>query len=110
MVKVDTEGNEYHVLQGSLHFFEKRLIQNTIVEVTTGKNFWKNTNTTRLQVATSFRAIAEAGYIMVSLYDWSVYRTPEAVYEYINELQVVHTDLWLTLDLEVDVKQVQILS
>jgi hypothetical protein len=26
MVKVDMEGNECHVLQGSLHFFENRLV------------------------------------------------------------------------------------
>jgi FkbM family methyltransferase len=102
MVKIDTEGNEYHVLQGSMPFFQKRLIQNAIVEVTPGAGFWKSLNVTQLQVATTFETIAQAGYSMVSLEDWSVHKTPKQVFKYINEAKFVQSDMWLTLDSNVN--------
>jgi hypothetical protein len=55
-------------------------------------------------VATTFRTIAEAGYTMVSLFDWSVHKTPEEVFEYyINNATFVQSDMWLALDTNVNV-------
>jgi hypothetical protein len=38
MMKVDTEGNELNVIQGSLHYFSNRLIRNAIVCRTSVRN------------------------------------------------------------------------
>jgi hypothetical protein len=70
--------------------------------VTPGGKFWKNHNVTQVQVATTFRTIAEAGYTMVSLNDWSIHKTPEEVFKHINEARFVQGDMWLTLDTNVN--------
>jgi FkbM family methyltransferase len=69
MMKVDTEGNELNVIQGSLHYFSNRLIRNAIVEVTPGAGFWDSLKISRSEVADAFANVASYGYKLASLWD-----------------------------------------
>ena len=95
MMKVDTEGNEKRVIDGSMHFFEHHLIKNAIVELTPVLNFWANVGVTAEEVATTFAIIAELGYTMVSLSDYSVLSTPQDVFNYIIQSES-QFDMWIT--------------
>lgn len=97
LMKVDTEGNERNVLEGAMTHFSRRIVRNAIVEVTPGQ-FWKNVNVTREQVAETFARIANYNYTMVSLDDYAVYKTPEAVYNFIMHATFVQSDVWFTTD------------
>lgn len=97
MLKIDTEGHENLVLDGSLDFFQKKLIRNAIVEVTPGYGFWKRIGVTHDQVAHTFKTIAEIGYTVVSLDDWSIFTSPDAVFEYFSSpefLSIGKTEIW----------------
>ncbi len=96
LIKVDTEGNELGVLRGSLEFFKTKQVQNLIVEVTPCCKFWANHNVTQHDVASVLRDIADYGYSMVSLFDWSIHRTPDQVYKYILNARFKQSDMWLT--------------
>lgn len=107
MMKVDTEGNERNVLEGTMPYFSRRLVRHAIVEVTTGYHFWDHVNITQNQVAKTFEQIAKYGYTMISLHDYSVHDTPEDVYQYINSVTFPvlvkgdvarQSDVWLTTD------------
>jgi FkbM family methyltransferase len=98
MIKIDTEGHEHSVLSGSMHFFQKRLIRNAVVEITPGHRFWEWANVTPEQVAAAFQQIASFGYTMISLWDWTRHETPDAVFQYIVNASFVQSDMWLTLE------------
>ena len=95
MMKVDTEGNEKHVLDGSLHFFERHLIKNAIVELTPERKFWEYVGVTAEEVANTFAHLSELGYTLVSLSDYSVLSTPEDVFNYIVQSKR-QFDMWIT--------------
>ncbi|KAL7451608.1 hypothetical protein ACHAWC_003430 [Mediolabrus comicus] len=95
MMKVDTEGNEKFVLDGSMPFFERRLIKNAIVELTPELNFWKYVGVTAEEVASAFSHLSELGYTLVSLSDYSVLSTPEDVFNYIMKSRR-QFDMWIT--------------
>jgi len=85
LMKVDTEGNENHVLRGGIVFFRRNLVENAIVEITPGvEKFWKASGTTIDEVAGTFREIATFGYSLVSLHDWSIWTTPDDIEAYIR--------------------------
>lgn len=96
LMKVDTEGNERNVLEGAMPYFSRRLVSNAIVEVTPGSDFWKHVNITREQVAETFSRIANYGYTMISLHDWSIHDTPAEVHSYIMNADFGQSDVWLT--------------
>jgi FkbM family methyltransferase len=98
IMKIDTEGNENHVLQGAMSFFENRRVLNAVVEITPGvPKFWAGAGTTLDQVVETFRTIANHGYIMISIYDWTLCETSESVAQYIRGAAKVFQqgDLWL---------------
>ena len=95
MMKVDTEGNEKHVLDGSLPFFERHLIKNAIVELTPELKFWEYAGVTAEEVANTFAHLSEIGYTLVSLSDYSVLSTPEDVFNYIVQSRK-QFDMWIT--------------
>jgi FkbM family methyltransferase len=95
MMKVDTEGNEKFVLDGSMHFFERRLIKNAIVELTPELDFWKYVGVTAEDVALAFSHLPELGYTLVSLSDYSVLSTPDDVFNYIMKSRK-QFDVWIT--------------
>jgi len=98
MIKIDTEGNERDVLQGSLHFFSNHLVRNAIVEVTPGAGFWDSLNITRSEVADTFAKVASYGYTLISLWDWTVYNSTQEVHFFVMQAKFVQSDVWLTLD------------
>lgn len=95
MMKVDTEGNEKRVIDGSMHFFERHLIKNAIVELTPVLNFWDHVGVTAEEVATTFANLAELGYTLVSLSDYSILSTPQDVFNYIMQSKK-QFDMWIT--------------
>jgi FkbM family methyltransferase len=98
LMKVDTEGNEKRVLVGAMDFFRQRKIQNAIVEVTKGYNFWKNAGITKDEVLAVFREICSYGYWMVSLRDSTIHRTAAEAVDYLEKTRFGQADMWLTLD------------
>jgi FkbM family methyltransferase len=99
LMKVDTEGNEKQVLSGAIDFFQKKKIQNAIVEVTPCCDFWKKAGIIATDVYEIFGDIVSFGYVMVSLYDLKLLQTKEEVIRYLSqEATFRQTDMWLTLD------------
>jgi len=85
-LKVDTEGNENHVLRGAMPYFAKNLIENAVVEITPGvPKFWEGAGTTPEEVVASFREVATYGYSLVSLHDWTICTTPDEIEKYIRK-------------------------
>lgn len=98
LMKVDTEGNEKRVLAGAMEFFAKQKIQNAIVEVTPGHEFWEKQGITKEEVLQTFREVASYGYWMISLEDFSIHRSPDEVVKYLSDPSLEQSDMWLTLD------------
>ena len=95
MMKVDTEGNEKRVIDGSMPFFERRLIKNAIVELTPGLGFWKYAGFTAEEVASTVASLSNFGYTMVSLWDFSILSTYDDVFNYIMKARN-QFDMWIT--------------
>ena len=101
MMKVDTEGNELNVIQGSVHYFSNRLIKNAIVEVTPGGGFWDSLKISRSEVADAFANVASYGYKLVSLWDWKIVSSPEEVRSFVMLANFTQSDVWLTLEVDI---------
>jgi FkbM family methyltransferase len=98
MMKIDTEGNEMRVLSGAIRFFKEKKVKNAIVEVTPCCNFWKNAGIEASEVEQIFGEIVSYGYVMVSLWDYKIFRTTEEVVKYLHEPPFGQADMWLTLE------------
>jgi FkbM family methyltransferase len=98
MIKIDTEGNERDVLQGSLHHFSNHLVRNAIVEVSPGAGFWDRLNITRLEVADTFAKVASYGYKLISLWDWTVYNSTQEVHFFVMQANFIQSDVLFTID------------
>eukprot|EP00759_Apiculatamorpha_spiralis_P005233 PhF_6_TR13187/c0_g1_i1/m.20818 len=97
LMKIDTEGYESKVLQGSIDMFSQRLIENAIVEVTPCCKFWEHAKVTREEVANVFKKIASFGYDMVPLWEKQKMRltTPEEIFTFIFKEEFEQVDMWL---------------
>ena len=93
MMKVDTEGNEIHVLKGGEEFFQRQQIHHAIVEVSPG--LWP-ASTSRQEAAVLFKTLASYGYHMQPLLSNMTYDTPTTVYEHLMTM-TVQEDVWLYL-------------
>lgn len=109
ILKVDTEGSEYHILRGALPMFRRRQILNVFVEVTPCCGFWARAGVNRTQVAALFTEIASFGYGMWTLGDPvkdgkynhtkapELFRTPREIGAYIEYGDFLQQDMWLFL-------------
>jgi hypothetical protein len=80
-------------------FFAKQKIQNVIVEVTPGHQFWEKQGITKEEVLQVFREVASPyGYLMISLEDYTIHRSPHEVVKYLSDPSFGQSDMWLTLD------------
>jgi FkbM family methyltransferase len=98
LMKVDTEGNEKRVLDGSRDYFKTRRILNAIVEVTPSKKFWENNGITKEEVVQTLQEIIDFGYWIISLHDGTVHRSKESVAKYMERPTFLQTDFVLTVD------------
>lgn len=101
LMKVDTEGNEKRVLSGAIRFFKEKMVQNAIVEVTPCCDFWKKAGIEASEVRKTLGDIVSYGYIMVSLFDYKIFRTAEEVEKYLEEPPFRQSDMWLTLEKDI---------
>ena len=67
ILKIDTEGLEQRILAGAMPFFEKKVIQHVIVEVTPGHGFWEKRGVDAADVANTMHDIATCGYSFTRL-------------------------------------------
>jgi len=106
ILKIDTEGNEYKVLQGALEMFRKQLILNVFVEVTACCNFWKRQGVNRSQVTAVFGTIASYGYSMWVLGESQptgkyymknpfLLTTQKEISDYVQTAPYLQQDMWL---------------
>mmetsp|Transcript_4631 Transcript_4631/g.7010 ORF Transcript_4631/g.7010 Transcript_4631/m.7010 type:complete len:382 (-) Transcript_4631:151-1296(-) len=101
LMKVDTEGNEKRVLSGAIRFFKEKIVNNAIVEVTPCCDFWKKAGIEASEVRKTLGDIVSYGYIMVSLFDYKIFRTAEEVEKYLEEAPFRQSDMWLTLEKDI---------
>jgi len=102
MMKVDTEGNEKRVLSGAKQFFKNKKINNAIVEVTPCCKLWEKAGINPIEVREIIGEIISYGYVMVSLWDYKIFRTTKEAQIYLKEAPFGQSDMWFTLEDDID--------